>query len=267
MTTQHFFLWNWYWDPFALGICAAVLGGLWFRTKPKAGFFWLGMALLVAALLSPIATLARTYLFSAHMLQHLLLLLVVPPLLLLSLPLRESRGASHSGKLERTLTSTPATWMAGVGAMWLWHAPLLCNAATTSLWIYRLQIVSLLLLGALFWWPIAGPRVQRRLSPPAGIAYLVSACFACTLLGIYVTFAPVSVCSIYMHPVDHLGLLPLIRNGWGFTPQVDQQVGGLMMWVPACLIYLSGVMGLLARWYAGDETSLAPAHPVPNASS
>lgn len=268
MTTQQFLWHGWHWDWFALAIGAAILagyGGLAGRRpgkeaapgtgrNPRAWWFWLGLAVLAVALLSPVAILARMYLFSAHMLQHLLLLLVVPPLLLLSLgQFKDHRLRPLGGKWGRVLTAVPATWMAGVGAMWLWHVPLLCDAATTQPGIYRIQVVSLLLLGTLFWLPIAGPRAAQRLSPLAGIVYLVSACFACTLLGIYVTFAPVSVCSVYTHPMDPLGVLPLIRSRWGITAEIDQQLGGLLMWVPACLIYLSAVLGLLARWFGEEE--------------
>lgn len=137
--------------------------------------------------------------------------------------------------------------------MWLWHVPALCNVATSNQTVRGIQIVSLLVLGTLFWQPILGPQTSRRLSSLAGVIYLFTACVGCTLLGIIITFAPVSVCPIYMNPVDRLGMLPLIREGWGLTPSVDQQVGGLMMWVPACLIYLSGILGLLAHWYAAIE--------------
>ena len=265
---------------------------------------WLfGSAMLVflLALVSPVETLADGYLFSAHMLQHLLLLLVVPALALLSLPAFAAsspnqpapggartlvRSNTHipdrprsaevpgdgallrtkvraplskcvgAAGLRRFMTSPLPAWCAGVGAMWLWHAPALCNAATTNPAVRGIQTVSLLIAGTFFWWPILGPQWSRRLPPLLGIIYLFTACTACTLLGIFITFSPVTVCSAYGHPADALGLLPLIRNRWGLTAQVDQQIGGLLMWVPACLIYLSGILGLLARWYRDAEMPL-----------
>jgi putative membrane protein len=59
--------------------------------------------------------------------------------------------------------------------------------------------------------------------------------------------------------MDRLGILPLIRDQWGLTPAKDQQLGGLLMWVPACLIYFCGIIGLLGRWYgeAGEEVVVA----------
>ncbi len=197
--------------------------------------------MLVLALASPIGQLAEGYLFSAHMLQHLLLVLVVPPLALLGLGARGRPGAA--GRLEALVA-----WGLGVGAMWLWHERTLCNAASLSPAVHRLQEVSLLAMGTAFWLPV----VSNRLPPLAGIAYLFTACVACTVLGIYLTFSPVTVCSVFAHPVDRLGVMPLLRGDWGLTPAKDQQVGGLMMWVPACLVYGVGILGLLGRMYAND---------------
>jgi putative membrane protein len=124
----------------------------------------------------------------------------------------------------------------------------------------------------MFWMPVAGPQTDRHLPPLLGVVYLFSACVGCTVLGILITFAPVGVvCPVYLHPVDRLGILPLIRGTWGMTPAVDQKVGGLMMWVPACGIYISGIIALLVRWYRTSETSAAVqepelAHPASHAT-
>jgi putative membrane protein len=210
------------------------------------------MAMLFLTLASPIDALANGYLFSAHMLQHLLLLLVVPPLILLSLlpaPVSESPQSDRWKWLSWILSYPLAAWLLGVGGMWLWHAPVLCNAAVANVWVHRLQYGSLLLMGFAFWMPVLGLGSKQRLSPLAGIIYLSSACLGCTVLGIIITFSPVEVCSIYLHPVDRLGILSLIQHQWGLTPSKDQQIGGLLMWVPACLIYFCAIMGLFIRWH------------------
>jgi putative membrane protein len=256
MTIEHFLLSAWNWNPWVIAICAVSIAAycVRYRSRRKIGWLLAGLAVFFLTLASPMDVLADGYLFSAHMLQHLLLLLVVPPLMLLSLP-----PATMPGRYQierwKFMRLPLATWCLGVGGMWLWHAPTLCNAAVTNGWLHRLQYVSLLLMGFAFWWPILGPWSQQRLSPLAGIVYLFSACLGCTILGIILTFAPVEVCSIYLHPLDRLGILPLVQNQWGLTPAKDQQLGGLLMWVPACLIYFSGIIGLLARWYgqANDE--------------
>jgi cytochrome c oxidase assembly factor CtaG len=144
-------------------------------------------------------------------------------------------------------------WLAGVSAMWLWHAPRLCDAATQSGSIHLAQELSLVVMGLAFWWPILAPHEESRVAPLAGIVYLFTACTACTLLGIAITFSPVAVCSVYAHPVDRLGALSLLRGGWGLTPERDQELGGLFMWVPACLVYGAGILGILARWYGAPD--------------
>jgi cytochrome c oxidase assembly factor CtaG len=113
------------------------------------------------------------------------------------------------------------------------------------------------LLGGIFWRQILAPRDEQRLSPPGAVLYLFSACVACSILGILITFSPVSVCPIYAQPsADRLGILNLIQSNWGITPDKDQQIGGLLMWVPMCLVYLAAIIAQLARWFA---------HPVPGA--
>lgn len=263
MTTGKLLLSCWLLDPVALAVLvgtgAAILATRGRRPPLHALPLGLALVVLCVALLSPVGQLADGYLFSAHMLQHLLLVLVVPPLALLGMPARSSPMASGPRtRWLRALLAVPlVTWSLGVGAMWLWHAPTLCNAANNSPLVHRLQEVSFLALGTAFWWPILSPWVASRLSPLAGILYLFTACTGCTLLGILLTFAPIEVCSVFLHPVDRLGVMPLLRDGWGLTPQRDQQIGGLLMWVPACLVYGVGIMGQLARVFREPHADLS----------
>jgi cytochrome c oxidase assembly factor CtaG len=185
------------------------------------------------------------------MLQHILLLLVVPALLLMSLP----RWVSVEPR-SQFVANPFIGWISGVGAMWLWHARPLCNAAVSSQFVNAVQVSSLLLLGAIFWRQILAPRDEQRLSPPGAVLYLFSACVACSILGILITFSPVSVCPIYAQPsADRLGILNIIQSNWGITPDKDQQIGGLLMWIPMCLVYLTAIIAQLARWFV---------HPVPS---
>jgi putative membrane protein len=223
MTTQQFLssAWTWNLAPFALsGIALAAY--VWaFGLNRRIVYLLAGLGTFVLTLISPLNELAAGYLFSAHMLQHILLLLIVPALLLMSLPSWVSLG-------RRWLIANPLVgWMAGVGAMWLWHARPLCNAAVSSQLVSALQISSLLLLGAIFWRQILAPREEERMWPPAAVLYLFSACVACSILGILITFSPVSVCPIYANaPADRLGILNLVQSNWGITPDKDQQIGG-----------------------------------------
>jgi cytochrome c oxidase assembly factor CtaG len=239
-----------------LGCLIAVAAyGVRFRRilQPRATFFGLALALFFLALASPIGVLARGILFSAHMLQHLLLMLAVPPLVLLGLP-REV-GDSASRRTERGPFGYVAPWVAGVGAMWIWHARPLCNAAAVSPAVQTFQTVSLVAMGLAFWWPILGPRRAARMPPFPAMLYLFAACVACTILGIVVTLSPVEVCSAYLHPVDPRGVLPLVRDGWGLTCRADQEIGGLLMWVPACFVYAAAILGILARYYGEEPIS------------
>jgi len=249
----------WRLDPLALAVTvAAAIAYLLPGRRLGVSLLPLVLALLlfVLALASPIGQLADGYLFSAHMLQHLLLVLIVPPLALLGVgPALRGRAP---GRVGRLLLRPVVAWGLGVGAMWLWHEQTLCNAAAQSAAVHRVQELSLLVMGTAFWWPILAPREESRLQPLAGVAYLFTACVACTLLGVLITFSPVEVCSVFAHPVDRLGVMPLVRDGWGLTAEKDQQVGGLLMWVPACLVYGVGILGVLGR--------LFQEHPVPTES-
>jgi cytochrome c oxidase assembly factor CtaG len=248
MNTTQFLISGWTWNAAAIlfSVAALVVYLAIFGRSRRIGYFLGALGVLLFTLMSPLNTLADGYLFSAHMLQHILLLLIVPALVLLSLPSSLSLVTR-----PRVLGHPFVGWVAGVGAMWLWHAPTMCNAAVSSWPIHALQTVSLLVLGALFWRQTLAPREEERLSPPGAVLYLFTACVTCSVLGIIITFSPVAVCSIYtMPPADHLGLLQTIRGLWGITPERDQQIGGLLMWMPMCLIYLSAIFAQIARWFA-----------------
>ncbi|HWB61613.1 MAG TPA: cytochrome c oxidase assembly protein, partial [Chthoniobacteraceae bacterium] len=218
-------------------------------------FWWMAAAVIAAffALLSPVDMLAQGYLFSAHMIQHTLLLLVVPALLIFALP----PGLRLPRPLAAVLKHPFACWMAGMGSMYLWHIPALCDAAAVYRPVFAIETVSLLALGMAFWWPILAPAERSRLSPPGAIIYLFGTCMACSALGIIVTFSPVSVCPVFVNPTDKLGLLHTIRGDWGITSDKDQKIGGLMMWVPLCFVYLGAIFWQIARWFApGPETQM-----------
>lgn len=251
MSTQEFFSSAWNWTPavlLAVALTAAYLTVLRFKLSARSAYFFLGLALLVLCLASPLNVLAEGYLFSAHMFQHMTLLMIVPLLLLLGMP--KSGGEADSKSLGHKSGLYPAlNWLAGIGTMWVWHIPALCNAAVANPAVRAVQIGSLLAMGVFFWTPIVGSKLGGRLAPFTGIAYLFSACMGCVLLGIGLTFAPVNVCSTFIDPVDRLGILSTIRNSWGMTPKLDQQIGGLIMWVPSCLMYLVGILSLLGRGF------------------
>jgi cytochrome c oxidase assembly factor CtaG len=250
MTTYQFFTTTWTWNSVVLVFSVLSFVGYFvaFGQRGRPLYFAAAVGIFLLALISPFSALADGYLFSAHMVQHILFVSIVPAFLLLSLP------QSFSLRFPLTYLTHPVMgWVAGVGAMWLWHAPALCNAAVTSRSVSAIQTASLLLMGSIFWWQVLAPRREQRLSPLAGIVYLFTACTACSVLGIILTFAPVSICAVYQHPVDRLGMLSTIRGAWGLTSDRDQQIGGLLMWVPMCLIYATAILAQLARWHSSPH--------------
>jgi cytochrome c oxidase assembly factor CtaG len=91
------------------------------------------------------------------------------------------------------------------------------------------------------------------------LLYLFVAMAASSVLGMLLTFTPPGLYPAYLHPVDRLGILPLLRDGWGLTPAADQQLGGLLMWIPGSLVYLGAMMITLVRWYsAPEEDAVSP---------
>jgi cytochrome c oxidase assembly factor CtaG len=256
MTTYQFLTRAWTWNSIVLSLVIVSSVGYWlaFGRRGRPLYFAGAIVVFLLALVSPLNALASGYVFSAHMVQHILLVLIVPALLLLSLPRSFSLRASLTHPTYRF-----AGWVAGVGAMWLWHAPSLCNAAATSRTVSAIQTISLLLMGSLFWWQVIAPREEQRLSPPAAIVYLFTACTACSVLGIILTFSPVSICPVYQEPVDRLGILGAIRGDWGLTSARDQEIGGLLMWVPMCAIYAAAILAQMARWHSPSQPEQANA--------
>ncbi len=219
----------------------------------RTAYFLTALILLGLAVFSPAVGGVGNYAFSARMAQHLLLQLIVPPLILLSLPVSVPAGLESRRALQPIawiLKQPVITWLLGLGAMWAWHAPALCNAALRNPALHAFQTGSLLLIGAAFWWPIVGPGTHQRLPPLLGIVYLFTACLGCTILGILITFAPPG---LYF-----ASTLPGAFHDWQFAAPEDQRAGGLLMWVPGCLIYLCGILGLLARWYGAPEPETLP---------
>src|SRR5437016_5792453 len=120
------------------------------------------------------------------------------------------------------------------------------------------QAMSLVSAGAAFWWPIFRPLLQRRMPPTTAALYLFSGCVGCSLLGIYVTFSPISVCPLYAAGGGSPELLRLVHEQWGLTHRLDQEVGGLLMWVPACTVYLGAILARFSGWYQVPQGRLAP---------
>jgi len=132
--------------------------------------------------------------------------------------------------------------------MWVWHVPVFCSASTENAALGAFRDTTFVLAGLTFWWPIYAPVERFRLPPLPGIVYLFSACLGCTLLGVYITFTTISVCPAFAQPVDHGGVLATLYRA-GYSPGADQHLGGLLMWVPPCTLYVCAIISMLRRWY------------------
>ena len=256
---------TWDFKPSVVIGCCALLALYPYLTRSRPtrrAVCWLtGVLLIFIALCSPIDELADTYLFSVHMAKHILFVLIVPALLLIALPSTALERILKRNSLRRTerLLRRPAiAWLAGIGPMLFWHIPTLFNAALANEPLHIVEHVSLLIGGTIYWWPLLSPLPQSRLRPvPEASAYLFTSCLACTFIGIAITFAPNLLYPAYAHPPGANGILSTIRNRWGISAPMDQQIGGLLMWVPGCLVYVTAIMSMFARWYAEESDATA----------
>ena len=275
MTITQLLITTWTWQPTVLVGCLAALLGyaavcrnhsvrLSARRREaqterfRPVFFAAALIVLLLALESPLDILGDTYLFSAHMAQHLLLVEVVPSLLLLGIPspwFRRLLDWRPAARLEQILSCAPVAWLIGTLTMWIWHAPLLYNAALASDQIHIGQHLMFLTAGVIFWWPVLAPTRTHRLASWAAAAYLASGALAGSVLGILLTFSPTDLYPAYTQPIDRLGILPLLRAQWGFTAGADHRLGGGLMWMVGGLVYLPAILLGVLRWLgAGDVT-------------
>ena len=219
----------------------------------QAATFAAGLAVVALALLSPLDALAGV-LFAAHMAQHMLLVMVAAPLLVLGapgLPLTVALGAGWRRRLAllrrhaavvvgRRLLSRPAlAWGMHVGVLWAWHLPVPYQTALADDLVHAAEHASFLGSAMLFWWVLA----RRRLAPGFAMLYLFAAALQGSALGALLTLAPAP-----LYPLQAAG-----SALWGLTPLADQQLAGLVMWVPADLIYLGAAAALFLRWLTSME--------------
>jgi putative membrane protein len=209
----------------------------------RAACFGLGILALALALISPIDAVA-TALFAVHMTQHMLLVVVAAPLLLagdpglatlwaLNVPARRGvtawwRRSHWLPALWRTLRRPIVAWTLHVGTLWVWHLPALYGAALRDERVHVAEHAAFFLTALVFWHPIVERARSRRFGIGTTVFYLFAAGLQCTVLGAAITFA--------RHPwyVGHYGT----TAAWGLTPLEDQQLAGLIMWIPASLAYL-----------------------------
>ena len=202
---------RWNFDPWALAVLVVL--ALWAgRTRPGAA----AIVVLAFAFLSPLCALSSA-MFAARVVHHVLLVAVAAPLLALSRPVRAPMAVG-------------LPFLLATAALWMWHAPVAYDAALGNKALYWVMQASLFASAWLFW--------RAAFSHPggAGIVWVFLAYLAMGMLGAILTLAPHAVYATH-------AIAPLL---WGLTPLSDQQLGGLIMWMPAGLPFAVWG-GLLAR--------------------
>jgi putative membrane protein len=187
----------------------------------------------VGVALLPLSGAARQ-LLSLHMLQHLLLIVVAAPLLIVSRALEGLERRKWFAALAHPVTA----WMAFVGVFLFWHWPAALQWADDSA-ASRLMEQGSLLLSALVFWSVALARGARQSSSCGARAlWVMTAALATDLPGVIMVFSPRALCALPAGRAWH----------WALTPLEDQQIAGLLMWVPANLVFFGIAMALFARW-------------------
>jgi cytochrome c oxidase assembly factor CtaG len=227
--------------------------------------FGAGLATVVIALGSPVDAYADG-LFFVHMTQHVLLLTVAPPLLLLGapwtrmwrpLPLGFRRGAARRLVVDRRtrllraaatrLASPVVAWLAFGVNLVLWHVPALYDATLRSQWIHDLEHALFFTTALVFWAQvIPSPPFRARLGELARAAYVTSAMLVGWVLAVVLAFARAPLYRPYVELAHH----PL-----GLSPLADQQIAAGVMWVPGSLAFTIAALVFLCRWMAAESAT------------
>jgi cytochrome c oxidase assembly factor CtaG len=216
----------------------------WQVTAYAAG--WLALA---GALVSPLHWLGE-HLFTVHMIEHEIVMAIAAPLIVLARPtgillwglprgVRHAIGRIAGLKLSRVLWAlltrpSHATILHGV-AIWVWHVPLLFDAAVLHESVHRLQHLSFFLTALLFWWALV-----RRSRYGTATWHLFVTMIHTTVLGALMALAPRVLYTAQTADAA----------SWGLTPLEDQQLAGIVMWVPAGSVYAGAALVFAALWIA-----------------
>lgn len=224
-----------------------------------------GAAFLAAALVTPLDALAESLAW-AHMVQHMLVLVVAAPLLAASQPMPTLLRAVPLGAqraLWRTLrgfgierhrsawVTTPAiVWLAYAGTLWLWHAAGPYQAAVGTDWIHAAEHASFLVVGLAFWHLALGGG-RRPMLPGFRVLFMFTAAMQSVLLAALLTFAPTPWYPVYA------------GSGFDLDPLTDQQLAGLLLWIPSGLVYTGVSVLVTVAWITRDESLPGTVHRSP----
>jgi putative membrane protein len=258
----------WVIAPLLVALSWYALGALQLRRRATATsahrrsalLFLAGWGVLAAALVTPLHE-AGERAFSAHMLEHELLMLAAAPLLVLSRPLGVAlwalpppmRGGAVAfghgiGILWRALTAPVVATVLQALALWLWHAPRLFDLALAHEGWHVVQHLSFLGSALLFWWAMLCGRGERRLGLAIGCLFFTA-----------VVSGALGALMAFSSSPWYAGYAASGLDAFGLTPAEDQQLAGLLMWVPGGLVHACAGLALLARRLGDDHRRRADA--------
>ena len=208
--------------------------------------YYLGLATMFLSLNGWLHDLSDTYLFSAHMIQHLMLAFVVAPLMIMGTTgamLRPLLALPGVGPVARWLTHPIRSFAIFNVVVAGWHLPPLYNYALAHHPVHIVQHLMFLAASVIMWWPVLSPLPELpRLSYPGQMLYL------------FLMSIPMAIVSVYIAYSDSL-LYPLYASAprvWGITPMDDQLIGGLIMWIPGGLYFYGVISVIFFRWQQRD---------------
>jgi cytochrome c oxidase assembly factor CtaG len=252
----HFWLTAWNFDP-SIWIGSLLIIGLYLygigplRKKYQLGepvkpgkiiLFLAGVLIIFFALSSPLDALGDDYLFSAHMAQHMLLSLAGPPLMLAGLPgwlVSPLLRNKVIYRIARVLTFPIVAFFLFNFDIWVWHAPAIYDLALANDTVHFFEHITFLVTGFIFWWPILSPAAELPPLQVGGrILYIFLSDMPMVLLGAGLTFTP----PLYTPYIEQT-----VRV-YGLSAATDQQLGGLMMWVPGSILFIVIMSLLFIQW-------------------
>jgi putative membrane protein len=208
----------------------------------KASFLG-AVGLIFFSLNGPLHTLSDEYLFSAHMVQHMLLMLVMPPFLILGIPpwlIRKAMERPGVARAARVLTNPAFAYVAYNVTFIGWHVPTLYNWALVSHDLHILQHLMFMAVAVMMWWPVVNPvpELERIPTGPLLMMYVFAFGIPSTILSAFITLSD-SVFYPWYEMAPRVSAL---------SPLEDQRLGGLIMWIPGMLIFWVAITAVFFRW-------------------
>lgn len=251
--------WEGHWDAL-LGM-ALILGAYLLGVGPlrerhnladsvdsrQVATFTAGMMVVFFALTSPLHILSERFLFSMHMVQHVLLTLIAPPLLVLGTPawlIRPMLRPNWAFRAARLLTHPIAAIALFNIIFSIWHIPALYNSSLNSEAFHALEHIMMVSTAMLMWWPLASNMPELpRLNYPLQLGYLFALSVAQIIVFAIITFAEEPIYEFYVNA-------PRI---WGLSPLLDQQLGGIIMKVGSGIYFLTLLIIIFFKWFNQEE--------------